>query len=75
MLKASATFANGSTWTGDFGVTAYKSELSTETNAYENVHAWLDCEGGWKSLPSGKVIHLFKLEIQEIENEAGTLTR
>ena len=55
VLKASATFANGTTWTGDFGVTAYESELSTETNAYENVHAWLDCEGGWKSLPSGKV--------------------
>ena len=55
MLKASATFANGTTWTGDFGVTAYKSELSTETNAYEDVHGWLECEGGWKSLPSGKV--------------------
>ena len=69
MLKASATFANGTTWTGDFGVTAHKSELSTETNAYENVHGWLDCEGGWKSLPSGKVrsLLLYKFEINEIE--------
>ena len=57
-MKASATFANGSTWTADFGVTAHSAELSTETNAYENIHAWLDCEGGWKTLPSGKVIDM-----------------
>ena len=56
VLKASATFANGSTWTGDFSVTAHKSELTTETNAYENIHAWLDCADGWQKLPSGRVL-------------------
>ena len=37
-------------------MTAHKSELTTETNAYENIHEWLDCADGWQKLPSGKVL-------------------
>ena len=55
-LKASATFMNGSTWTSDFDVTAYKSKLEVETIAYENINAWLACKDGWMTLPSGRPI-------------------
>ena len=53
-LLASATFANGDSWSSSHSLYLYPQRLQQETEAFSVQRTITDCLGGWQPLPSGR---------------------